>query len=136
MVPLPHVVVGSGDVLVSYGLRLSGAGIPNIFLTLDTMFDLDYPEYLLPHYEWADVIFHDCEPAETASNVHPYYGYLKEDLPYEIRKKTYLVHYDDLVLEPDGSLREIWKFQARADNFLGFVPKGFVFNASEAKEKT
>jgi ribonuclease BN (tRNA processing enzyme) len=49
--------------------------------------------YLMRYYEKSDIIFQDCELLQYAGSVHTQYHELCQ-LPEEIRRKMYLVHYD------------------------------------------
>ncbi|CAN5445907.1 MBL fold metallo-hydrolase [soil metagenome] len=83
-----------------------------IFITTDTQFT---PELLLPFYQQADVIFHDCETSKPASGVHAVYDELNT-LDPSIKAKTWLYHYNP------GPLPK-----AVHDGFAGFVKKGQMF---------
>jgi ribonuclease BN (tRNA processing enzyme) len=83
-----------------------------ILFTADTQYS---PEHLLPLYEEADIIFHDCETTKTKSTVHPHYSELMR-LPEAIKNKMWLYHYNPGTL-PD----------AQKDGFQGFVVKGQSF---------
>lgn len=83
-----------------------------IFITTDTQYT---PEFLMPYYSKADIIFHDCETTDFKSSVHSNYQDLKK-LPNEIKSKTWLYHFQPWVL-PDS----------QKDNFLWFVEKWKIF---------
>lgn len=84
----------------------------NIWISGDLIFNF---EKLKPHYENADLIFHDCETKDKRSGVHAHYSDLCT-LPLEIKQKMWLYDYNSNTL-PD----------ANRDGFLGFVKKGQVF---------
>jgi ribonuclease BN (tRNA processing enzyme) len=133
-VPVWHVVGEIKEVgfcMRSFGLRISGPEEPNVFWTSDTTFD---PDHLMEHYEWADWILHDCETSlanegkpvnrhATRSNVHPHFYDLAE-LPLEIKKKMFLIHYQDNVLDERGRVISEWAARARGGGFARFVEKG------------
>jgi ribonuclease BN (tRNA processing enzyme) len=96
----------------SFGL-LFEINSTRIFLTTDTQFT---PEHLDKIYEQADIIFHDCETADTPSGVHAQYSLLKT-LPDRHKQKMWLYHYQPGPL-PD----------ATSDGFNGFVQKGQLFD--------
>lgn len=96
----------------AYGLRFEVDGV-KVFLTTDTMFSLEHNG---AHYEWADLIFQDCETAPLASKIHAHYQDLLT-LPQEIRQKMWLYHYQP------GKLPD-----AEADGFRGFVKRGQTFD--------
>lgn len=101
----------SNDVLMpSYGL-IFAYNKTQVLYTADTQ----YSENLLPLYEKADIIFHDCETSKTKSSVHAHYSDLVR-LPEHIKKKMWLYHYNP------GSLPD-----AKKDGFAGFVAKGQSF---------
>lgn len=101
------------ELMPSYGLIFT-YNKTCILFTSDTQSTLDR---LLPFYEQADIIFHDCETSPTKSTVHAHYSELVR-LPEYIKKKMWLYHYNPGAL-PD----------AKKDGFLGFVVKGqqFIF---------
>ncbi len=96
----------------SYGLRWVAPDGTKIFLTTDTQ---HCPNQIKAFYEWADVIFQDCEIAEFPSGVHAHFSELKT-LPLLIKAKMRLYHYQDDLLPP-----------AKAEGFHGFVVKGDNF---------
>jgi ribonuclease BN (tRNA processing enzyme) len=83
-----------------------------VFFTADSKFT---PEYHMPIFEQADIIFHDCETVATPSGVHAHYHELKT-LPQEIKNKMYLYHCS--VKNPE---------QPSEDGFIGYVERGKVF---------
>lgn len=95
----------------SFGLFFDVNG-KRVFITTDTQYT---PDLLMPYYDEADLIFHDCETAPTKSTVHSHYQDLCQ-LPQEIKQKMWLYHYQP------GTLPN-----ATADGFLGFVTKGQKF---------
>ncbi len=95
----------------SYGLLFEVNGL-KVFYTGDTQFA---PNQLVDFYQWADLIFQDCETSAFKSRVHAHYDELRT-LPDEQRAKMWLYHYSDGTL-PD----------AKADGFRGFVSQGQVF---------
>jgi ribonuclease BN (tRNA processing enzyme) len=94
----------------SYGLIFT-YNKTRILFTSDTQSSVN----LLPLYEEADIIFHDCETAKARSTVHAHYSELIL-LPEHIKKKMWLYHYNPGTL-PD----------AKKDGFSGFVAKGQSF---------
>lgn len=112
LVPVLHYY-HDHDLMPSFGLFIT-TGTTRIFYTSDTQFDTDN---LLPYYEKADVIFHDCETSLPPSGIHAHYQQLCF-LPDQIKKKIWLYHYSA------GELPDSLK-----DGFLGFVKRGqeFVF---------
>lgn len=84
-----------------------------VFITTDTQFT---PNQLMPIYNEADVIFHDCEISTHKSYVHAHYDDLKT-LPDNIKHKIWLYHYQPKQL-PD----------AQADWFRWFVKKWQIFD--------
>lgn len=113
LVPLPHIVTPTRTIF-SYGLLLKAENTdgPCIAITTDTRFELNP---LMPLYQKADIIFHDCETGPPTS-VHAHYLELCT-LPPDLRQKMWLYHYQpDPVQDP------------RADGFQGFARKGQSFD--------
>lgn len=104
-------VVSARHKMHSHGLMLL-VGQRRIFITTDTRHT---PELLAPHYEQADLVFHDCETSPFRSGVHAHYDELAQ-LSEATRKKTWLYHYQPGPL-PDH----------HAAGFLGFVKPGQSF---------
>lgn len=98
--------------LPSFGLLIKGDK-KLFFITTDTRF---MPKSLLPIYNTAEIIFHDCETSSLASYQHARYSDLLS-LDKCIRKKIWL--YDYAV----GKLPNACK-----DGFLGFVTLGQSFS--------
>lgn len=94
-----------------YGLFIT---LPSakIYITADTQF---HPELLMPYYEQADVIFHDCDISKNPNPVHSNYQQLCS-LPDTIKEKMWLYHYEGDQF-PDYE----------ADHFRGFAKKGQEF---------
>lgn len=113
LVPTKHIQEASQWV-ESFGLMLS-LGSTKLLITTDTQF---FPDHFATHYAKADLIFHDCETANTPSGVHPSYAQL-QTLPASIKAKTWLYHFNPGPL-PD----------AVADGFLGFLQPGQQFKFS------
>jgi ribonuclease BN (tRNA processing enzyme) len=111
-----HAMDGSVP-LISFGLRFATERGRH-FITSDTRFE---PERHADAYDWADVIFHDCETSygtdgvPARSGIHAHYEDLKT-LSEELRHKMWLYHYQPGA-RPD----------AKADGFRGFVTKGQAF---------
>lgn len=86
-----------------------------IFITTDTRF---CPEILMPIFEKADIIFHDCETSLHKSMQHARYEDLKL-LPKVIKAKMWLYDYSTDTPLPNAVF----------DGFKGFVVSGqsFIF---------
>jgi ribonuclease BN (tRNA processing enzyme) len=100
-----------------YGLFFSIQGT-RIFFTADTRFS---PERLMPYYQQADYIFHDCETLVPPSGVHAHYQELCQ-LPLPIKQKMWLYHFNPGVLPVTG-----------AEHFRGFVQPRQVFDFSDTQ---
>lgn len=100
------------DLVPCYGVFFELNG-KKIYITADTTFT---PDRLMPIYEKADIIFHDCETADYRSGVHSHFEDLKT-LPDAIKQKMWLYHYNPGSL-PDGN----------SAGFQGFVKPAQVFN--------
>jgi ribonuclease BN (tRNA processing enzyme) len=94
-----------------FGLLISGSKM-KVFLSTDTRFS---PKELIPIYNEADLIFHDCETLQVSSGQHAEYTDLKT-LDASIKEKMWLYDYDN------GPLP-----QAKNDGFKGFVTRGQSF---------
>jgi len=115
------VHVDNGHFLMpAYGLRFEVDGV-KVFLTTDAKLCLDYT---LEHYQWADIIFEDCETAQFPSGIHAHYKDLLT-LPIEIRRKMWLYHYQP------GDLPD-----AKKDGFQGFVKRGQIFDFANPHSPT
>lgn len=95
----------------SYGLFFT-VNHHQVFITTDAQFQ---PEYLLPYYQQAQIIFQDCETKPNPSGVHAHYQQLLA-LDPTIKAKMWLYHYDALPAT------------AQADGFAGAVIPGQVFD--------
>ena len=120
IVPLPHVRSEAGVVMYSYGLRIS-VGDEVVFITTDTRFELDA---LMPHYEAATVVFHDCETAAFKTPVHSHFEDLCTLSP-ELKAKLWLYHFQP------GELPD-----AEAQGFRGFVRPGQIFEFAEQRSSS
>ena len=83
-----------------------------IYMTGDTQFT---PQYLMPYYKKADLIFHDCDTSNSKKTIHSPYKKLVT-LPYSIKQKMWLYHYQDHR-----------RRKPKQDGFRGFVKKGQCF---------
>ncbi|MEQ8280903.1 MAG: MBL fold metallo-hydrolase [Deltaproteobacteria bacterium] len=108
LVPTPHII-GSAGTITSYGLFITGAE-RSVFLTTDTVYAWH------DAFDTADVVLHDCETSGPPTGAHPTYATLVEELPKNVRAKTWLYGY------PPGALPD-----AAADGFLGFARPGQRF---------
>ncbi|MDX1836314.1 MBL fold metallo-hydrolase [Legionella taurinensis] len=105
-------MISNGVLKPSYGLLMQ-AKKNKILLTTDTQFNL---HRLLPYYQQADLIFHDCETSAYLSGVHANFVELSQ-LDAGIKSKMWLYHYND------GELPD-----AQQQGFCGFVKRGQVFD--------
>jgi hypothetical protein len=74
----------------------------------------------------ADVIIQDCETSPFKSGVHAHYEDLKT-LPENVKQKMILVHYQDNILNQDGTLKQEWSTKRAEDKFGGFGTKGLEY---------
>ncbi len=114
-VPVIHNT-NNEEVKPCFGFRLQTDSEVRVFYTCDTVF---MPGRLEEHYQWADVIIHDCQTTDGLGYVHPHIEDL-ERLPVEIRRKMWLIHYGD-----NFSSFEAY---AREKGFLGFMYPGQVLD--------
>jgi len=101
----------------SFGLLWTTPTGEKVFFSSDTQFA---PNQIMKFYEWADVIFHDCETTPFESGVHSHYDKMRT-LPEKVKAKMWLYHY------APGKLPD-----AVSDGFLGFAKKGQVFKWTRA----
>ncbi|MBN2689104.1 MAG: ribonuclease Z [Gammaproteobacteria bacterium] len=87
----------------------------NIYITADTQYT---PDRLMPIYEKADIIFHDCETGQFPSGVHAAFDDLI-NLPKHIKEKMWLYHYNASDVPSAKETKE--------KGFLGFVKQGQTF---------
>ncbi len=94
----------------SYGIVIN----QKVLFTADTRFDKELLFYLLEQYKDIKVIFHDCQL--FTGGVHASYNELL-NLPENIKRITYLVHYGD---NYKATMPE-------KDGFLGFAQQGIYY---------
>lgn len=85
-----------------------------ILFTSDSKFDIELLNWMEAEFK-PEYIFHDCSFAKNA--VHAWYEELKT-LPAEMKKKTFLCHYNDS--------RE--NYNAEQDGFAGFVERAVYYD--------
>ena len=100
------------DIVPSYGLLFEVNG-KKCFFTSDTQ---HCPNQITEFYNWADIIWHDCETSPFPSGVHAHYTELVPGLSDAVKAKTWLYHY-----HPGA------KADCVADGFAGWVEKGQAF---------
>lgn len=122
-VQVPHTIDDYEEV-PAFGIKFTEDDT-NVFITGDTQFDFWRH---IGHYEWADVIFHDCEFKEYPNSVHAQFHQLKT-LPAEYKKKMWLYHY-----MLDGNTFEDLEQEALYAGFAGLVKRGQKFNTKTIKE--
>ncbi len=91
----------------SYGLMIYTPS-NKVFISGDTQFT---PELLMPYYQTADIIFHDCDTSNQISPVHSNFSQLTT-LPESIKQKMWLYHYS----HTNG-------YDAKQHGFAGFVSR-------------
>lgn len=107
-------VHGVPDQKFSFGLFIQGPG-RKVFWTSDCMFQ---PDTLMPWYEKADLVLHDCEIG-LKSGVHAHLDDICT-LPQDVREKMILYHYNPARRTPEVDDRVQKMFP------LGFARKGQV----------
>lgn len=98
---------------LSYGVLLD----EKILFTGDTQFNFNQLEWLLETFPTIEYIFHDCDISGYSSGVHASYEQLCS-LPKDIKKKTYLCHYNEAVN----------KIDAMVDGFMGLATEGVYYD--------
>lgn len=119
---VPHVINDVEEV-PAYGIKFTEDDI-NIFITGDTMFDFWKH---IGNYEWANIIFHDCEFKNYPNGVHAQFHQLKE-LPIEYKKKMWLYHY-----MLDGKTFDELEKDVTDAGFAGLVKRGQKFDTKELR---
>jgi len=110
-----HVMNGY-TIVPSFGLMARQK--PNgktVYFPSDTQFN---PNQIMDFYKQADVIIQDCETMPYKSGVHAHISELST-LPPEIKKKMYLIHYNDNVMNFDGTPTEEFKENCNKEGFGG-----------------
>jgi len=108
-------------IVPSFGLIITdNVTKKQIFFTTDVQF---CPHQILDFYKAVDYIIQDCETYPFKSGVHAHYDELKT-LPEQIRNKMYLVHYNDNIMDDQGTVTEEWEKAARSDGFRCFASQG------------
>ncbi len=79
----------------------------------DTKFNPEQLDFLCSKFNF-ECIFHDCQIRK--GGVHASYDELKT-LPADIKKKTYICHYDDLLAQE----------KPKSEGFAGFVKRGYYY---------
>ena len=120
---VPHIISDLEEV-PAFGLKFTEDNT-KIFITGDTLFDFWRH---IGNYEWADVIFHDCEMLKYENSSHAQFHQLKE-LPKEYKKKMYLYHY---MLY--GKTFEELEQEVLDAGFAGLVRRGQKFETKTIKE--
>jgi ribonuclease BN (tRNA processing enzyme) len=128
-----HIMTGS-TIACTFGLMMSKTGHKTIYFTTDSQHVS--PRQMEVFYQEADIIFQDCECTPWMSGVHANYaqlaGYPEANsvrLPAEIKKKMWLSHYQDFVLDNKDALGNDcnWFDKAQNDGFAGFLVAGQKF---------
>lgn len=119
-----------GNNKYSFGLFATRPNYPSAYFTTDSRFD-DSPEKI-ELYRKADRIFQDCECTPYISGAHANYQQLV-NLPDDIKKKMYLCHYQDDMLDENGDLK--YQLCAEFDGFIGFVEPGEKWTLAEGNNK-
>lgn len=116
---LTHVI-DDMDEVPAFGLKWEEDKI-KFFLTGDTQFDF---WRLMPFWEWADVVFQECEFAEYDNSVHCQYHQLKS-IPDIYKNKMWLYHYNlnDISFDEMNDI-------VKGDGFLGLIEKGQEFDTT------
>lgn len=118
------------SIVPSFGLMITDPDSnKKIYYTGDTQY---CPNQISDFYKQADLIIHDCETTPFKSGVHANYLDLIT-LPYDIKKKMMLQHYQDNVIAEDQANK--WLENSMVAGFTswngsdyGFVPRGMVFD--------
>jgi len=123
-VKLPHVIDDYEEV-PAFGLKWTEMGV-KFFLSGDVLFDF---WRLMPFWEFADVIFQDCEFLEYDNSVHCQFHQLK-DIPEKYRSKMWLYHY---MLY--GKTYEELNTEVKDAGFAGLIARGQEFDVEKIKDQ-
>jgi len=122
-VQVVHIMNGY-SIVPSWGLMAHDEDTnKKVFFTTDTQY---CPHQINDFYNMADVIIQDCETSPFRSGVHANYEDLK-DLPENVKQKMILVHYQDNILNQDGTLKQEWSTKRAEDKFGAFGTKGLEY---------
>ena len=134
-----HIMTGS-IISNTYGIMFKKEGHKTIYFTTDSQHCS--PRQVESFYREADIIFQDCEcvgvdmeteNVDFMSGVHANYAQLagyknanSVNVGDEIRKKMWLSHYQDFVLDNEDykGFNVDWDEHAELDGFKGFVYVG------------
>ena len=137
-----HIMSGS-VIKNTFGLFLSKEDHKKVFITTDCQYF--QPKQVREFYNAADIIFQDCECTGVdttkkeyrfCSGVHASYaelaGYPSANatvMSQDIKKKIWLSHYQDFVLDDKDSFGQDcdWDALALEDGFAGFLKVGQTF---------
>lgn len=116
-------IVDEYSIVPSFGLIITNPDSgKKYYYTSDSQFA---PHQIMDYYKMVDYIIQDCETTPFKSGVHANYLDLR-GLPEDIKKKMYLVHFQDNVLNDEGDISKEWNTNAYTDRFCGFLNKGDV----------
>lgn len=118
-------VVDKFDEVPSFGLKWEEDEV-KFFFTGDCQFDF---WRLMPFWEYADVVFQECEFMEYENSVHCQFRFLK-DIPEKYKVKMWLYHYYLNGWEFDDLDREV-----KEAGFAGLIKRGQEFDTTILKEK-
>lgn len=123
-VRVPHII-SNLDEVPAFGLKWEHDDV-KFFFSGDTQFDF---WRLVPFWEYADVIFQDCEFAKYENGVHCQY-YQLVDIPEKYKKKMWLYHY-----MLNGKTFEELEEEVKKDGFAGLIHRGQEFDTEILKEE-
>lgn len=115
-------------IVPTYGLMITESDGRKTYYTGDTQFA---PHAIKDFYSSADLIIQDCETYQFKSGVHAHYSELTS-LDKDIKNKMFLVHYQDNVLNDNGTFVQEWVDKVVSDGFLGMVQKGAIIDTQQA----
>ncbi len=117
-------VVDKYDEVPAFGLKWEEDGV-KFFYSGDTQFDF---WRLMPFWEYADVVFQECEFMEYDNSVHSQFRFLK-DIPEKYRAKMWLYHYS-----LNGKTYEELENMVKEAGFAGLIKRGQEFDTKLLKE--
>lgn len=118
-------VVNNSDEVPAFGLKWEEDGV-KFFFSGDCQFDF---WRLMPFWEYADIVFQECEFLEYDNSVHCQFRDLK-DLPEKYKKKMWLYHYS-----LNGITLDELESKVKDAGFAGLVKRGQEFDTHILKEE-
>ena len=118
-------VIDKYDEVPAFGLKWEEDGV-KFFFSGDCQFDF---WRLMPFWEYADIVFQECEFLEYDNSVHCQFRHLKE-IPEKYKSKMWLYHYS-----LNGITLDELESKVKDAGFAGLVKRGQEFDTHILKEE-